>query len=287
MTVSDLLEFAGPERLLHVVATGPTEAPTSSPTVTFSPTTEAEGIVGNDSEVLRNTLRIYGSLFLVLFIVFCSVRRKYPGAYNVRSYNEDLKTDLADNQFGFISWMWKLFFISDNEFLNECGMDSLCFVRVLEFGLKLTLVGMCNALWLMPVYGYVRAGWERRGRGEAIPLLRSVVAFSVDGINSILVSSLLHSSLFMFRSVLSQAFVLYKYMCIYMYMYMYIHAVHFATLCHPLPYSNLALFRLDRPKQKPNGHRVVLSLHSLPSLPSTPWNYIIHLQHCGRFRGNG
>jgi hypothetical protein len=107
---------------------------------------------GNDSEVLRDTLRIYGSLFLMLLLLFCILRRRYPRAYNIRNWLDEIKTDLASDQRGFISWMWKLFLVTDSEMLDECGMDALCFTRVLEFGLKLSAVGMMNAIWLIPVY---------------------------------------------------------------------------------------------------------------------------------------
>ena len=45
-----------------------------------------------------------------------------------------------------------MFWISDSEFMDECGMDALCFARVMEFGLKLSLMGMLMAIWLIPVY---------------------------------------------------------------------------------------------------------------------------------------
>jgi hypothetical protein len=107
---------------------------------------------GNDSEVLRDTLRIYGSLFLLLLLLFCILRRRYARVYNIRNWLDEIKTDLASDQRGFISWMWKLFLVTDSEMLDECGMDALCFTRVLEFGLKLSAIGMLNAIWLIPVY---------------------------------------------------------------------------------------------------------------------------------------
>ena len=34
-----------------------------------------------DTEVLRTTCKLYGSVFLVLFLIFLIVRKAYPGAY--------------------------------------------------------------------------------------------------------------------------------------------------------------------------------------------------------------
>jgi hypothetical protein len=113
---------------------------------------EEEFVEGTDSVVLKNTLRIYGTLFVVILFIFCFLRRRYPEVYNLRAWVEEIKTPLAENQHGTFSWMWRLFFVSDSEILDECGLDALCYTRVLEFGLKLSLFGVFNALWLIPVY---------------------------------------------------------------------------------------------------------------------------------------
>jgi hypothetical protein len=64
----------------------------------------------------------------------------------------NLKTPLAEDPFGFFSWMWGTIMIDDEKFLEECGMDALCFTRVLMMGVKLAMFGMFNAAWLMPLY---------------------------------------------------------------------------------------------------------------------------------------
>lgn len=48
--------------------------------------------------------------------------------------------------------MWKLFYLSDDQLRLNCGMDSLCFIRVLRMGFKMSLVGIFNAIWLLPLY---------------------------------------------------------------------------------------------------------------------------------------
>lgn len=62
------------------------------------------------------------------------------------------KTNLANDQYGFFSWMWNLLQIEDEMILQECGLDSLCFLRVLRMGYRVSLVGMANAIWLFAVY---------------------------------------------------------------------------------------------------------------------------------------
>ena len=98
---------------------------TSSSTTTNSTSgTEAEETY-NDAATIRNTLRIYGTLFVVLLLLFCFLRKKFQRAYNVRSWVEDIQTPLAERQYGFLSWMWKVYLVSDSEMLDECGMDAL------------------------------------------------------------------------------------------------------------------------------------------------------------------
>ena len=112
-----------------------------------------------DTETLETTLTIYGVIFVFLLLVFCSVRRSFPRVFNIRNWLESAKTDIAADQFGCISWLWKVFSFSDDTLRDECGMDAICLIRILHFGMKLAIVGMLNAIWLMPMYN--RGGSEQ------------------------------------------------------------------------------------------------------------------------------
>jgi hypothetical protein len=48
--------------------------------------------------------------------------------------------------------MWRLNEVTDDEILNECGMDALCVLRLLRMGYRICLVSIFNAIWLMPLY---------------------------------------------------------------------------------------------------------------------------------------
>lgn len=106
----------------------------------------------NDSEVIRDTLRLYGSIFLCLFLAFCFLRQWFPRFYNVRSWAPRVKTELADEQYGLIDWIWKVWRVSSDEIRDECGLDALCYLRVLQFGFRLSCIGAFNSIWLLPVY---------------------------------------------------------------------------------------------------------------------------------------
>ena len=48
--------------------------------------------------------------------------------------------------------MWQLNAITEDEIMMECGMDSVCILRLLLMGYKLCLLAAFNAIWLMPLY---------------------------------------------------------------------------------------------------------------------------------------
>lgn len=108
-----------------------------------------------DSEVLRTTFLIYGPILTVNILAFCFMRLRYPRAFTVRKWSKDpeLKSPLAQDQYGFFSWIWKLNSeISEDEIMEHCGLDALCFLRALSMGFKLSLMGVFNCAWLMPLY---------------------------------------------------------------------------------------------------------------------------------------
>ncbi len=130
----------------------PSALPSSSPSA--SPTANIEKFVNsNDSEIIASTFRIYGSLYLVFFLSFCYLRKRLPRYFNIRSWVPELKTDLATNtEYGFVSWTWKVFQFTDDDLIETCGMDALCFLRCLRLGSKLAMLGTLNSLWLIPLY---------------------------------------------------------------------------------------------------------------------------------------
>jgi hypothetical protein len=74
-----------------------------------------------------------------------------------------LQSPLAENQYGFLSWMWHLNAISEDEIMDECGMDALCVLRLLWMGFKICALSAVNAIWLMPLYALSPEDDETRG----------------------------------------------------------------------------------------------------------------------------
>jgi hypothetical protein len=111
-----------------------------------------EVVTPNDAEVLRDTFVVYGSVLAVTFLLFCYVRVKFPRPYSIRRWVEKFKTSLADEHYGYFSWMWHLRSVSEDEVLDECGMDSLCQLRLLWMGYKISILCAFLSIFLMPLY---------------------------------------------------------------------------------------------------------------------------------------
>lgn len=123
--------------------------------------------------VLRRTFTFYGIWLIIFLLIFCWVRKRYPRPFTIRQWSPapvpNLRSPLADDQFGFISWVWMLNTISDDELIEHCGLDALCFCRTLSMGYKLCLLGVFNASWLIPLYRTAADSSETEGvRGPIV-----------------------------------------------------------------------------------------------------------------------
>lgn len=56
------------------------------------------------------------------------------------------KNKIANNTYGPISWMYKILDINDTDICEECGVDALTTIRLLDLGVKLSFVGVINSV---------------------------------------------------------------------------------------------------------------------------------------------
>lgn len=85
---------------------------------------EEEEAVLSSSEIIRTTCKVYGSIFLVLFVIFLVARQRHPGVYNIKKTYPKLYVPLAENFFGPLVWCWKVFQIPYQDIADQCGMDA-------------------------------------------------------------------------------------------------------------------------------------------------------------------
>eukprot|EP00562_Extubocellulus_spinifer_P004070 CAMPEP_0178517898 /NCGR_PEP_ID=MMETSP0696-20121128/25950_1 /TAXON_ID=265572 /ORGANISM="Extubocellulus spinifer, Strain CCMP396" /LENGTH=936 /DNA_ID=CAMNT_0020148387 /DNA_START=89 /DNA_END=2899 /DNA_ORIENTATION=- len=115
--------------------------------------TETEGLT--DTEIIRTTCKLYGSVFLALFVVFLIVRQAFPSVYNLKKSYEHLYIPLASQPYGMISWMWSVFVVQYDDIAEQCGMDAVTTIRMFEFGVKISFVAVLNSAYLFPIYKYM------------------------------------------------------------------------------------------------------------------------------------
>ena len=113
-------------------------------------------VTSNDADIIRESFRVYGSIYLVSFVIYCFLRRRFPKLFNIRSWVPEHECDLAKNEYGFLSWFWKVFQVEDDDIMEQCGLDALCFIRALRFGRRLSYIGCFVAMWLIPLYRTAR-----------------------------------------------------------------------------------------------------------------------------------
>ena len=110
------------------------------------------------AEIIRRTLRAYGTFYGVALLLFEILRRRFPNMYNIRRWVEEHKCELAhENYDQYFSWLWKVYMVPEMDIFEQCGFDALCFIRALRFCRNLAVVGVINALWLLPVYRTAKA----------------------------------------------------------------------------------------------------------------------------------
>ncbi|CAB9502871.1 CSC1-like protein [Seminavis robusta] len=160
-SINDEVDFfsAGPTFLI-LQDDGPSEYPSPAPSVqpTWPPppnaTDTSVGLIeSTDTAVLINTIQVYGIIYLIGMALFCVLRLRYNKLFNIRSWVPGLQCKIAmESDYGLVNWMWKVFEVEEDDILEQCGLDALCFIRVLKLGRRLALVGCIHALWLIPVY---------------------------------------------------------------------------------------------------------------------------------------
>lgn len=119
---------------------------------------DGEEEVVSDSQVLKETFMIYGPLFAAFWLLFCCLRKRK--AFNLRSWVPALQCDLAKEQYGFLSWTWRVYGVSDDEILNQCGMDALCLFRAVCYAEKLSILGVLISVFLLPAYKTAEAAQD-------------------------------------------------------------------------------------------------------------------------------
>eukprot|EP00292_Cryptomonas_paramecium_P003984 CAMPEP_0113682784 /NCGR_PEP_ID=MMETSP0038_2-20120614/12881_1 /TAXON_ID=2898 /ORGANISM="Cryptomonas paramecium" /LENGTH=727 /DNA_ID=CAMNT_0000601943 /DNA_START=210 /DNA_END=2393 /DNA_ORIENTATION=- /assembly_acc=CAM_ASM_000170 len=73
-------------------------------------------------------------------------------AFNPRSVVPELGCELASRNVGAFSWIFRVCRASNDEIFEQCGLDAIAFIRLVQLGLKVSIMGCLTAIFVMPTY---------------------------------------------------------------------------------------------------------------------------------------
>lgn len=106
----------------------------------------------NPSGTIMTSISLYYTLFIISFILFELLRRKWEDVYACRKYREETTFPVAEKRYGILGWIVPALRTSDDDIFQHCGLDTLCFLRLLRMAQKLSLGGMFLSVFLFPSY---------------------------------------------------------------------------------------------------------------------------------------
>lgn len=104
------------------------------------------------SDALAITVTIYGVMMIVGWLYFELFRERNRLAYSTRDRSEDTRNPLCEKKWSFLGWIRPVQTLSDDEIVEYCGLDILMFLRFQRVGIKVALVGVVSAIFLLPIY---------------------------------------------------------------------------------------------------------------------------------------
>ncbi|KAL3781573.1 hypothetical protein ACHAWO_002504 [Cyclotella atomus] len=104
------------------------------------------------SAALGITVTIYGTLMIIGWLYFELFRERHRLAYSTRDRSEETRNPLCQKKWSFLHWIRPVQTLSDDEILEYCGLDILMFMRFQRVGIKVALVGVISAIFLLPIY---------------------------------------------------------------------------------------------------------------------------------------
>jgi Late exocytosis, associated with Golgi transport len=86
------------------------------------------------TRILLNSLQVYGSILAIGLVLYCWLRKQIPRTFAIRQWVPSCQTTLANNSFGYFSWLWKVYSFSEDDLMEHVALDAACFLRVINLG---------------------------------------------------------------------------------------------------------------------------------------------------------
>jgi hypothetical protein len=149
-----------------------TPNPSAPTATTLAPNGTSTDADVNPSSTIITSASLYLPLLLLGWLTFEILQRKWEGVYKARRRAEVSPTSsLAQKNYGPFGWILPVLRTSDDEIFNLCGLDTLCFLRLLRMGEKLAGFGIALSLVLFPLYA-TGTNPQEASRNDIDPLER-------------------------------------------------------------------------------------------------------------------
>eukprot|EP00282_Hemiselmis_andersenii_P025586 CAMPEP_0172001976 /NCGR_PEP_ID=MMETSP1041-20130122/3163_1 /TAXON_ID=464988 /ORGANISM="Hemiselmis andersenii, Strain CCMP439" /LENGTH=752 /DNA_ID=CAMNT_0012655665 /DNA_START=42 /DNA_END=2296 /DNA_ORIENTATION=- len=112
----------------------------------------ASSLETSAEEKIIATIQIWGVVFAVSILFYCYLRTRFRMLYSPRALVPALQCDIALRELGMFGWIKGAFLLTDDELIQQAGLDAACFIRWLHYGLYISLVGVFNMCWMVGVF---------------------------------------------------------------------------------------------------------------------------------------
>ncbi|TDH73350.1 hypothetical protein CCR75_006398 [Bremia lactucae] len=141
------------------------------------------------ANVLLTSITVYFPLFLLLILVYETLRPRIPHVYAPKNH-----ADFPESkQRKFLSWIPALWRIDEAQVAETCGLDAWVLLRFIQLGRKVALLCVLCSLALFPMYFFTEAVLEEqeKQRQHVDPLLPSIVEEKKNATNAYITSVVL------------------------------------------------------------------------------------------------
>ncbi|KDO18854.1 hypothetical protein SPRG_15853 [Saprolegnia parasitica CBS 223.65] len=104
-----------------------------------------------DASILLS-IEVYLSLLVLGFVAFELLRPRLLVYFNCRGTDPKASCPLAEQVYGFGGWIAPVLRATDDEIMEFCGLDALCYLRFLRLGRNIAGASILLSFGLMPIY---------------------------------------------------------------------------------------------------------------------------------------
>lgn len=111
------------------------------------------GSAQTQGQYVKDSLALYGPIFIGLLLGFSVVRPHWRLFFSPRDGSiPKIACELGKRKIRRFGWVVNAWKVSDQELLDQAGLDATALVRLLRLGIKVSAVGALQSIYLLPLY---------------------------------------------------------------------------------------------------------------------------------------